>query len=196
MTNTCQTCHAPADLYLCWTCINQLQATINGIPDQLTHLRTTLARQDKTHNDGREGTNTQAREPVNLEALQVTIILERTDTNATTYARQPNAAHHYHDIQYWSGKADLLINGPEEEHIDHAANRERARKINKRFNIDDLVDYFANTLKITITKKQVRRWAERGEIPIEGKDHKGHNLYDVVTVLTKYETRNTEMVRT
>ncbi|ALQ30109.1 hypothetical protein ATC04_05745 [Arthrobacter sp. YC-RL1] len=169
--NTCGTidCEAEAqDKYLCANCIRDLQAWINKCAEILPELDDTIARTDNVrqhNNEGNNGTKSAGSSaPLNLDAMQLKINLQSITQTAEHYAKDQHAAGIAWTIQNWYTKAELLISGPETEHIDHQANREKIEQIAPPMPTRQLVPWLRANAKLTIKAKDIRNWASRGKL--------------------------------
>lgn len=173
--NTCGTidCEAPAqDKYLCGDCTRDLQAWIDKCVEILPELDTTIARLDnvrQSNNEGGNGSKTAgSAAPLNIDALQLKINLASITQTAEHYAKDQFAAGIAWTITDWYTKAELLISGPEAEHINHQANREKIEQIAPPMPTRQLVPWLRANAKLTIKAKDIRNWASRGKLqPVE-----------------------------
>lgn len=173
--NTCGTidCEAEAqDKYLCANCIRDLQAWLDKCAEILPELDDTIARLDNvrvSNNEGGNGSRSAGSSaPLNLDAMQLKINIASLTQTAEHYAKDQFAAGIAWAVQDWYTKAELLISGPEEEHIDHQANRERVKEIAPPMPTRQLVPWLRTNAKLTIKAKDIRNWASRGKLrPVE-----------------------------
>ena len=171
---TCTTadCGRDANLYICNQCINDLQAWLDKCAEILPELDDTIARLDNVRVSNSEGGNGSrsagSSAPLNLDAMQLKINIASLTQTAEHYAKDQFAAGIARTIQDWYTKAELLISGPEEEHIDHQANRERVKEIAPPMPTRELVPWLRNNAKLAIKAKDIRNWASRGKLrPVE-----------------------------
>ena len=61
-------------------------------------------------------------------------------------------------------KAELLISGPEEERVDHAANRAQVIDIAPAMPTRELLPWLRQKAGISVKGMDVRNWARRGKI--------------------------------
>lgn len=194
--NTCGTtdCEAEAqDKYLCANCIRDLQAWLDKCAEILPELDDTIARLDNvrvSNNEGGNGSrNAGSSAPLNLDAMQLKIHLASLTQTAEHYAKNQHAAGIAWTIQDWCTKAELLISGPEEEHIDHQANRERVKEIAPPMPTRQLVPWLRNNAKLAIKAKDIRNWASRGKLrPVERHPQPTYWPHEVIQA--HQETRN------
>lgn len=169
--NTCGTidCEAPAqDKYLCQYHVESLQEWIDKIPNVLPELDDSIARTDNVRPGNPEGGNgtksAGSSAPLNIDAMQLKINLASITENAEHYAKDQHAAGIAGTIQDWYTKAELIVSGPEEEHVDHQANREKIEQIAPPMPTRQLVPWLRTNAKLAIKAKDIRNWASRGKL--------------------------------
>lgn len=194
--NQCGTidCEAEAqDKYLCANCVRDLDAWIEKCREILPELDVTIARLDNVRVSNNEGSNGSrsagSSAPLNLDAMQLKINLASLTQTAEHYAKDQHAAGIARTIQDWYTKAELLISGPEEEHIDHQANKERVKEIAPPMPTRQLVPWLRNNAKLAIKAKDIRNWAARGKLrPVEREPQPTYWPHEVIQA--HQETRN------
>ena len=134
MSPECTTddCLNHTDAYLCTACVRDLQAWLDKVPVLIAALGVTIAKLDNVRPAGggwNSGSKPGSAAPINLDALQLQENLRSVGRNAKDYAHDERAAGLAWLIQDWVTKAELLVSGPEEPPVNHAANRERIKGI-------------------------------------------------------------------
>lgn len=192
---TCTTadCGRDANLYICNQCINDLQAWLSKCAEILPELDDTIARLDNvrvSNNEGGNGSRSAGSSaPLNLDAMQLKINLASLTKTAEHYAKDQFAAGIAWTIQDWYTKAELLISGPEEEHIDHQANREKIEQIAPPMPTRQLVPWLRTNAKLAIKPKDIRNWASRGKLrPAQREPQPTYWPHEVIQA--HHETRN------
>lgn len=167
---TCTTpdCGMEANNYICNQCTQDLQAWIDKCAEILPELDDTIARTDNVrqhNNEGNNGTKSAGSSaPLNLDAMQLKINLQSITQTAEHYAHDQFAAGIARTIQDWYTKAELLISGPEEEHIDHQAVKEKIAHEAPPMPTRQLRTWLRTNAKITITSMDIRNWVRRGKL--------------------------------
>lgn len=167
MTCTTSDCNQPTDLYLCNQCVSDLQASIEYAHRLLPDLDVTIARLDVTRPGNPETRTTNvagSAAPANLDALQLKLNMEAVNQTAAEYAHDPRVAGMAWLLGEWCKKAELLVSGPEEPRINHAANRERVANIAPPMTTRQLLPWLRTNARIAITSQQIRHWAQRGHL--------------------------------
>lgn len=182
-----------ATLYICPQCIRDLQAWIDKCREILPELDVTIARLDNVRVGNVEGGNGSksagSSAPLNLDAMQLKINLATLTQTAEHYAKDQHAAGIAWTIQDWYTKAEPLISGPEEEHIDHQANKERVKEIAPPMPTRQLVPWIRTNAKLAIKAKDIRNWASRGKLrPVERHPQPTYWPHEVIQA--HQETRN------
>lgn len=168
--NLCTTpdCGMEANNYICNQCTQDLQAWIDKCAEILPELDATIARTDNVrqhNNEGNNGTKSAGSSaPLNLDAMQLKINLQSITQTAEHYAQDQHAAGIAHTIQNWYTKAELLISGPEQEHIDHQAVKEKIANQAPPMPTRELRKWLRANAKITITSMDIRNWVRRGKL--------------------------------
>ena len=165
-------CEAESNLYLCGHCIQDLQAWIDKGRVLWSELAITVARLDNVRVGNAEGGNGSksagSAAPLNLDALQLRINLGTLTQDAEYYAHDQFAAGIAWTVQGWVTSAELVISGPEEERIDHAANREKITEAAPPLPTRQLVKWLRKEARISVKPKDIRNWAARGKLrPVE-----------------------------
>lgn len=169
---TSMDCGMDATLYLCPQCIRDLDAWLAKCAEILPELDVTIARLDNVRVGNVEGGNGSksagSSAPLNLDAMQLKINLATLTQSAEHYAHDQFAAGIAWTVQGWYTKAELLISGPEEERVDHQANREKIEQIAPPMPTRQLIPWLRNNAKLAIKGKDIRNWASRGKLrPVE-----------------------------
>lgn len=173
MSNECTTedCGNHTATWLCGQCVSDLQQWIDKALLIMPEMDVTIARLDVTRPGNPETRNANhagSAAPANLDALQLKLNMESIGPDAKVYALDPRAAGLAWLIQDWYTKAELLVSGPEEIHVNHAANKERVANIAPPMTTRHLVPWLRKNAKIAIMAKDIRNWAARGKlIPVE-----------------------------
>jgi hypothetical protein len=198
MSQECTTtdCQNHTSTYLCTSCVRDLQAWLDMIPDLIRALNVTIAMLDNTRPAGggwNSGGEPGSAAPINLDALQIQENLKSVGSDAKAYAQDSRAAGLAWIIQDWVTKAEMLVSGPEDPPINHAANRERVRNIAPPMPTRKLLPWLRQNAKVTITSKDIRNWAFRGKLKaVEQTPQPTYNPHEVLNVW--YETRHEESV--
>ncbi|KUM34551.1 hypothetical protein [Arthrobacter sp. EpRS71] len=196
MSNECTTedCPNHSEKYLCKQCIRDLQAWLDKVPVLIQALGITIAKRDQVRpaNAGwNAGGKPGSAAPINLDALQLQENLKGVGRSAEAYAHDPHAAGVAWLIQDWVTKAELLVSGPEEPPVNHAANRERIKDIAPPMPTRKLVPWLRLNAQITLTGKDIRNWVSRGKIKAaESKPTPTYHPHEVLDAW--YETRREE----
>ncbi|MBT8163054.1 MULTISPECIES: hypothetical protein [Arthrobacter] len=197
MSNECTTqdCANQTHTYLCNQCVRDLQAWIDKVPVLIQTLGVTIAKLDHVRPAGggwNAGGKPGSTAPINLDALQLQENLKSVNrTLAPEHAKDQYAAGVAWMIRDWVTKAELLVSGPEEPPVNHAANRERIKGIAPPMPTRKLVPWLRENAQIIITGKDIRNWAFRGKFKaVETKPSPTYNPHDVLDAW--YETRREE----
>lgn len=175
----------PDNIFLCPFCIRDLQAYIDKAHLYAPELNVTIAKLDVLRHAGSTGGGggkAGSAAPVNLDAVQLQQNLYSVDKDAGAYAHDERGAGIAWLIQDWVNKAELLISGPEEERVDHAANKERLqREVPTELRPKPLVEWLKVTHGLDIKESRIRKWASRNLITRANTD--GYPTYDPAIVL-------------
>lgn len=147
--------------------MSDLQQWIDKALLLLPELDVTIARLDVTRPGNPETRNANhagSAAPANLDALQLKFNMATIDKDAKVYALDERAAGFAWLIQDWTTKAELLISGPDEPTINHAANKERVANIAPPMTTRQLLPWLRTNARIAITSQQIRDWARRGHL--------------------------------
>ncbi|WP_028265922.1 hypothetical protein [Arthrobacter sp. MA-N2] len=169
MSHECTTedCLNHTDTYLCTHCVRDLQAWLDKVDVLIETLGVTIAKLDHVRpaNAGwNAGGKPGSAAPINLDALQLQQNLKSVGRCAKDYARDERAAGIAWLIRDWITKAELLVSGPEEPPVNHAANRERIKGIAPPMPTRQLVPWLREKTGIIINAQQIRDWARRGKL--------------------------------
>ena len=169
LSHECTTadCQNHTSTYLCTGCVRDLQAWLDKVPVLIGALHVTIAKLDNVRpagGGGGGGAKPGSAAPINLDALQLQQNLCSVGADANAYAHDDRAAGLAWLIQDWITKAEILVSGPEETHINHAANRERVRNIAPPMPTRQLVPWLKEKAGIIINAKDIRNWAHRGKL--------------------------------
>ena len=168
MSQECTTddCRNHTSEYLCAQCVSDLQSWIARIPILLVELRVTIARQDNVRpaGGGGGGSKPGSAAPLNLDALQLSENLRAVGSDAKFYAHQEHAAGQAWLIADWVTKAELLVSGPEAEHVNHAAIRAKVQNIAPPMPTRDLTKWLRDHARIHVTSMDIRNWVRRGKL--------------------------------
>ncbi|SDW33482.1 hypothetical protein SAMN04487912_102369 [Arthrobacter sp. cf158] len=199
MSHECTTsdCQNHTSTYLCTQCVRDLQAWLDKIPTLIEALGVTIAKLDHVrpisggwNGGGKPGSAA----PINLDALQLQENLKSVGRHAKDYAQDSRAAGLAWLIQDWVTSAELLVSGPEEPPVNHAANRERVKDIAPPMPTRKLVPWLRLNAQITLTGKDIRNWVARGKIKaVESTPSPTYHPHEVLDAW--YETRR-EQTRT
>jgi len=187
MSQECTTedCANHTSTYLCTQCVTDLQAWLDRIPVLLIDLRVTIARLDNVRpvgGGGGGGSRPGSAAPINLDALQLAENLRTCASDAKAYAHDDRAAGLAWLIQDWCRKAELLVSGPEAEHINHARIRERLEERRPDpMPTRKLIPWLRDNARITVTQFDIRNWARRGKIiAVQREPQPTYHPYDVL----------------
>jgi len=193
MECTTDDCRNMTSTYLCTQCVSDLQSWLDRIPVLLVELRVTIARQDNVRpaGGGGGGSKPGSAAPINLDALQLSENLRTVGGDANTYAHQEHAAGAAWLIQDWVTKAELLVSGPEAEHVNHAAIRAKLDQHRPDpMPTRKLIPWLKENARITVTQFDIRNWARRGKLtPVEREPLPTYHPYDVLNAW--HDTRAT-----
>lgn len=169
MSHECTTsdCQHQTSTYLCTQCVRDLQAWLDKIPTLITELSVTIAKLDNVRppNAGwNSGGAPGSAEPINLDALQLQENLKSVGTSAKDYAHDERAAGLAWLIQDWVTKAEILVSGPEEPPVNHAALRDRVKDIAPPMPTRQLVPWLREKAGVIVKGQQIRDWARRGKL--------------------------------
>ena len=181
---TTEDCRNLTHTYLCSRCVDDLAAWINKIPILLVELRVTIARQDHVRpaGGGGGGSKPGSAAPLNLDALQLAENLRTVGKSAKDYAHQEHAAGQAWLIQDWVTKAELLVSGPEAEHVNHADIRKRLEERRPDpMPTRKLIPWLRENARVTVTQFDIRNWARRGKlVAIDREPLPTYHPYDVL----------------
>lgn len=185
MICTTADCEAESTLYLCGHCIRDLQAWIDKGRELLPELDVTIARLDNVRVGNVEGGNgtksAGSSAPLDIDAMQLKINLASVTQTAQTYAHDPNVAGMALLLQSWVTDAELSISGPEEEHIDHDANKAKVEEIAPPMPTRQLLPWLRKNAKISITSQHIRDWVRRGHLrPVEREPSPTYHPHEVI----------------
>lgn len=167
MTCTTPDCERATSTYLCTQCVSDLQAWIDKVPLLLPELDVTIARLDVTrpgNGETRSSNVAGSAAPANLDALELKARLQSVTHTAAEYAQEDHAAGTAWIIQEWCKNAELLISGPEEPAINHAANKDRVARIAPAMPTRQLLPWLRKNARITLTSQNIRDWVRRGHL--------------------------------
>jgi len=194
MECTTEDCQNHTSTYLCTQCVRDLQAWLDMVPDLVKALTVTIAKLDNVRpagGGGGGGHKPGSAAPINLDALQLQENLRTVGWNAKTYAEDERAAGLAWLIQEWVTKAEILVSGPNEPPVNHAANRERIKNIAPAMPTRQLLPWLKLHAQIVVTSKDIRNWAHRGKLKaVERAPQPTYYPHDVLDVW--YETRREE----
>lgn len=164
---TTEDCHRETSLYLCTDCIVELDALLKDVPaliDMLDGARTGTA-VVRNAGGGSGGGHPGSRPPGSLDAMMLQTWLNQLPERAHGEAMDnPNAGHTLYMARIWVRHARALVWGPEEETVNHTANRERIRDIAPPMPTRELLPWLRKNAKIAITSMDIRNWARRGKL--------------------------------
>jgi len=194
MTLECTTedCQNFTHTYLCTRCVGDLQAWLGKIPVLLEEIGTTIAKLDNVRSAGGGGGGSKpgSAAPINLDALQLAENLRTVGRDAKAYAHDERAAGLAWLIQDWVTKAELLVSGPEAEHINHAAIKARVQNIAPPMPTRTLVPWLRSNARITITSMDIRNWVRRGKLrAVQAEPQPTYHPHEVLTAW--HDTRAT-----
>jgi hypothetical protein len=164
---TTEDCGNQTSTYLCGRCVDDLQAWIDKVPALLAELPVTIAKLDNVRPAGGGGCGSKpgSKAPINLDAVQLQQnLLSIHRTLARIHAENPNAAGIAWLIADWVTKAELMISGPEAEHINHTAIRERVRNIAPPMPTKELTKWLRDNARIHVTSMDIRNWVRRRKL--------------------------------
>lgn len=159
--------------YLCPHCIRDLDARLAQGRALIPELNVTIAGLDAVRVENVEGCNGDkvagSKAPLDLRALDVQMSLQQdTQYSAKEYAADPWSAGEAARVIATVITAELMVSGPEGDHIDHAENRARVEEIAPPMPTRALLPWLRKNARIPITSQQIRHWAARGHLtPVE-----------------------------
>lgn len=194
MTCTTEDCGKPTTLYLCTACIVELDGLLNDVPvliPLLDNVRAGTAAARKP-GGGSIGGSAGSKPPGSLDAMLLQAWLAQLPARAhDAAADNPDAGQWLYMARIWVNQARYLVWGPEEEIVDHAANRERIRNIAPPMPTRELLPWLRKNAKITVTSMDVRNWARRGKLrPVEREPHPTYHPHEVLDAWRDTKTRN------
>lgn len=177
--------------YLCRQCVSDLSQWIEKAWLLIPELDVTIARLDVVRKAGQEGGaggKAGSRAPMNLDAWQIKANLSAIDRDANVYARDQYAAGIASTIQDWVTKAELLISGPEDEHVDHVAIRAKVKDVAPPMTTRKLLPWLRENARISITSMDVRNWARRGHLhPVSRDPEPTYHPHEVIAAWHRKE---------
>lgn len=184
---TTENCHRITTLYLCTSCIVELDSLLADVPTLVHLLDGPIARTSVTRNpasSGGGGGHPGSKPAINLDALLLKAWLCQLPDRAYTAATEnPKAGRTLYMARIWVPQARELVWGPEDLPIDHAANRERVRDIAPPMPTRQLLPWLRAHARIAITSMDIRDWARRGKLrPVETEPQPTYHPHDVLNV--------------
>lgn len=170
--NECMTADCPntaGRLYLCDGCRRDLEARLQQGIALIPELGVTIAGLDNVRVGNVEGCNGDrvagSDAPLDLAALDVQMTLqEDTRYSATEYAADPWSASDAGRVIANVIRAELMVSGPEDEHVDHEGNREKVKEAAPPMPTRELLPWLRTNARIPITSQHVRDWVRRGHL--------------------------------
>lgn len=170
--NECATADCPntaGKLYLCDGCTRDLAGRLEQGKALIPEMGVTIAGLDNVKTGNAEGCNGDrvagSDAPLDLAALDVQMTLqEDTRYPASAYAADPWSAHDAGRVIANVIRAELMVSGPEDEHVDHARNRRRITEAAPAMPTRALLPWLRENARIAITGQQIRHWAARGHL--------------------------------
>lgn len=185
MSCTTKDCPRLTTLYLCTLCIVELDGLLKDVPVLIPLLDNVRAGTAVARKPGAGGGGGQAgsKPPGSLDAMMLQAWLGQLPARAHDVVDYPNAGEWLYMARIWVKRARGLVWGPEEEAIDHDANRERIRNIAPPMPTRELLPWLRKHAKIVITSMDVRDWARRGKlIPVEREPLPTYNPHEVLNI--------------
>lgn len=181
--------------YLCEYHTNAMQSWIDKCREILPELDVTIARLDNVRVGNVEGGNgtksAGSSAPLNVDAMQIKINLASLTQSAEYYAKDQFAAGISWTIQDWYAKAELLVSGPEEEHVDHQEVREKIQNQAPPMPTRELRKWLREHAKITVTSMDIRNWVRRGKLrPVEREPQPTYWPHEVLQARRDVQERN------
>lgn len=166
-TNT--DCYKPSGLYLCATCMIELDDLLKQVPNLIAALDPALLATKVTKPVGSTGHSANkagSQAPMDVDAdllrdLLKTLAGHRAYDLANHY---PTAGQYLHMARIWVDKANTITHGPVEVEIDHAANAERVKEIAPPMPTRQLLPWLREHSKIHINGMDIRNWVRRGKL--------------------------------
>ena len=181
---TTEDCYRETSLYLCTECIVELDALLQDVPVLIPLLDGARAGTAVVRNPGSGGGGgvTGSKPPGSLDAMLLQAWLAQLPERAhDAAADNPNAGQWLYMARIWVKQARDLVWGPEEEAVDHAANRERIRNVAPPMPTRELLPWLRKHAKITITSMDVRNWARRGKLrPVQREPQPTYHPHEVL----------------
>lgn len=179
-------CHRITTLYLCTSCIVELDSLLADVATLVRLLDGPIARTSVTRNpasSGGGGGHPGSKPAINLDALLLKAWLCQLPDRAYGEATEnPKAGETLHMARIWVPQARELVWGPEDLPIDHAANRERVRDIAPPMPTRQLLPWLRAHAKIAITSMDIRDWARRGKLrPVETEPQPTYHPHEVLS---------------
>lgn len=164
---TTEGCHRETSLYLCTEHIIELDGLLKDVPALVTLLDgaragTAVVRKPGS---GSGGGHPGSRPPGSLDAMMLqTWLCQLPDRAHGEAMDNPEAGRTLYMARIWVNHARALVWGPEEETVNHDANRERIRNIAPPMPTRELLPWLRTHAKIAITSMDIRNWARRGKL--------------------------------
>ena len=167
MNNTqqhCTICDTPATLYLCPTCIRDLQTWLDKITGEWLHALYLIATgQARPADTTARATGHGPRAPINHTLTAVHTQLANTARDAHTYARNPHAAQQAPAIINAIKTANTVIHGTETR-TSHLLATHKLNTIDP-MRVPALCDWYRDTLGVNLKPNRVYGWIKRGKLP-------------------------------
>jgi len=186
MTCTNVDCGRATSLFLCTTCILELDDLLKEVPVLVPLLDGVRAGTSVTRKPGSGGGGGQpgSRPPGNLDAMMLQAWFTQLPTRAhQTATEDPEAGRTLYMARLWITQARTLIWGAEPETIDRAAAKARleAQVPTNPMPTRDLKKWLSITHGIEITGEQLRQWVHRKKL--QRANDEGHPTYYPAVVL-------------
>ena len=190
MTCTNKDCTQQTSLYLCTTCIIELDDLLQQVPKLVAALDPSILAWSVTKQPGANGEtrNTSkagSQAPMNIDVDLLrdwlkTLIGHRAHDLAANY---PTAAQYLHMARMWVDRANTVTHGAEEvAPRDTAEIRQRmVREVPDSLSTKDLLHWLKVTHGLKIHPATIWKWAGRGHITRT--NEKGHATYSPAAVL-------------
>lgn len=189
MTCTTPECGRATDMFLCMSCIVELDGLLKDVPFFHEQLSPTNQATKVIRNPGGEGGNgthkAGSKPPTNLDATQLRANLEQLPARAYQAATQnPEAGHTLLLARNLITQAEQLTYGPKPaQPVDPQQARHRIAQIAPPLPTRQLIPWLKTNAQLTITRKDINNWAARGDLTPTKRDPLPHyNPHDVIAV--------------
>lgn len=188
MTCTNKDCTRQTSLYLCTTCIIELDDLLQQVPKLVAALDPSILAWSVTKQPGANGEtrNTNkagSQAPYNIDVDQLRSWLAglvglRAHDIAANY---PTAEQYLFMARMWVDRANSVTHGPDIPEINHEGNTARVKEIAPPMTTRQLLPWLRANARIAITSMDIRNWARRGHLnPVEREPSPTYHPHEVI----------------